>query len=63
MTNHLNSLLDRVGKTDAALARELRAQIEGLAKRREFGLNFERHEPETVALPLTSGTYVRFREI
>lgn len=50
MSNHLNSLLDRVEKTDTALARELRAQIEGLAKRREFGLNFEKHKPETVEL-------------
>lgn len=46
----LNSLLARVEKTDVGLADELRSHIDGLAKRREFGLNFERHTPEHVPL-------------
>lgn len=33
-----------------ALAAELRASIDQLTKRREFGLNFEKHRPETVEL-------------
>lgn len=50
MSNNLNSLLQRVAKTDASLAAELRATMDGLAKRREFGLNFEKHRPERVDL-------------
>lgn len=50
MANDLNNLLDRVGRVDGSLAAELRAQITSLARRREFGLNFEKHKPETVEL-------------
>ena len=50
MPNDLNFLLARVEKTDPALADEIRAHIEGLASRREFGLNFEHHKPERVPL-------------
>lgn len=48
MANDLNNLLDRVEQVDRSLATELRAQISTLARRREFGLNFEKHKPETV---------------
>lgn len=50
MANDLNNLLDRVERVDGSLAAELRAQIASLARRREFGLNFEKHKPETVEL-------------
>lgn len=50
MSNNLNSLLGRVAKSDAALAAELRREMDQLAKRREFGLTFEKHRPETVEL-------------
>ncbi len=63
MSNNLNSLLERVAKADTALAAELRATMDGLAKRREFGLNFEKHRPERVELhgrPVRVGDKVRF---
>ena len=50
MANDLNNLLYRVERVDRSLAAELRQQINTLAKRREFGLNFEKHKPETVEL-------------
>ncbi len=50
MSNNLNSLLGRVAKSDPALSAELRREMDHLAKRREFGLNFEKHRPETVEL-------------
>lgn len=50
MPNDLNNLLDRVERVDRSLAAELRTQINTLARRREFGLNFEKHKPETVEL-------------
>ena len=50
MANDLNNLLDRVERVDRSLAAELRTQISTLARRREFGLNFEKHKPETVEL-------------
>ena len=43
MANDLNNLLDRVERVDRSLAAELRTQISTLARRREFGLNFEKH--------------------
>jgi adenine-specific DNA-methyltransferase len=36
---------------DPALARELDVEVKALQERRAFGLNFERHVPETVELP------------
>ncbi|WP_143180416.1 hypothetical protein [Bowdeniella nasicola] len=45
------------------MARELRRHIEALQSRRQFGLNFERHTPESVALtgrPISVGDKVRF---
>lgn len=50
MANDLNNLLDRVERVDKSLAAELRQQINTLTRRREFGLNFEKHKPETVEL-------------
>jgi adenine-specific DNA-methyltransferase len=63
MSNDLNSLLARVAKTDKGLADELRRQVSSLSRRREFGLNFEKHKPETVELygrPVRPGDKVRF---
>ncbi len=51
MSNELQTLIGRVeGGGDPALAEALRKQFNVLTKRREFGLNFERHIPEQVAL-------------
>ncbi|MFC8795177.1 site-specific DNA-methyltransferase [Streptomyces cinereoruber] len=48
---------------DRALADDLRDHIKALTERRAFGLNFERHTPETVELPgrpIRKGDKVRF---
>ncbi|MFE4822858.1 site-specific DNA-methyltransferase [Streptomyces sp. NPDC056704] len=48
---------------DRALAQDIRDHIKALAERRSFGLNFERHTPETVELPgrpIRKGDKVRF---
>jgi adenine-specific DNA-methyltransferase len=63
VSNELNALIKRVEGTDSALAQELRKQIEAITKRREFGLVFERHLPESVALVdrrISVGDKVRF---
>jgi adenine-specific DNA-methyltransferase len=63
VSNELNALIKRVEGTDSALAGELRKQIEAITKRREFGLVFERHLPESVALAnrlIRVGDKVRF---
>lgn len=52
MANDLNNLLDRVERVDGSLAAELRAQIAGLARRREFGLNFEGRDKTLRSLDL-----------
>ncbi len=49
--SRLNDLLRRLDQTDAALAKDLRREVEALTDRRAFGLNFERHAPEAVELP------------
>src|SRR3954470_17075615 len=36
---------------DPAMAADLQREIDALADRRAFGLNFERHRPEAVELP------------
>lgn len=57
------SLLARVESSDPSTAKELRRHIDVLQGRRQFGLNFERHTPESVALtgrPVTVGDKVRF---
>jgi adenine-specific DNA-methyltransferase len=59
----LSSLLRQVEQEDPALAEDIRDHIQALAARREFGLNFERHTPETVELPgrpIRKGDKVRF---
>ena len=60
----LSNLLRQVEQQDRALADDLRAHVRALTARREFGLNFERHTPETVVLPgrpVRKGDKVRFR--
>lgn len=63
MSNELRSLLARVEASDPDTAKELRRHIDALLGRRQFGLNFERHMPESVALtgrPISIGDKVRF---
>lgn len=63
MSNELRSLLARVKDTDPDTAKELRRHIDLLHSRRQFGLNFERHTPESVALTgraISIGDKVRF---
>lgn len=49
--SRLTDLIGQVAKTDQALANDLRREVEVLSARRQFGLNFERHVPESVRLP------------
>lgn len=49
--SRLNDLLRRLETSDAALAKDLKREVDALADRRAFGLNFERHVPEAVELP------------
>jgi adenine-specific DNA-methyltransferase len=59
----LSNLVRQVEQKDPALADDIRDHIKALAARREFGLNFERHTPETVELPgrpIRKGDKVRF---
>ena len=61
--SRLSSLLRLVKERDPELAGELAREVEALSKRRAFGLNFERHLPETVELPgrpVRKGDKVRF---
>jgi adenine-specific DNA-methyltransferase len=63
VSNELKSLLTRVEATDPATAKELGRHIDRLQDRRHFGLNFERHIPESVDLvgrPISVGDKVRF---
>lgn len=63
MSNELRSLLARVEGQDPDTAKELRRHIDALQSRRQFGLNFERHTPESVALtgrPISVGDKVQF---
>lgn len=63
MSNELRALLARVEDNDPDTAKELRRQIDALQSHRQFGLNFERHMPESVALtgrPISVGDKVRF---
>ena len=62
--SRLTELISRVERKDPELAGELAAQVKTLTNRREFGLNFERHIPESVELPgrkVQRGDKVRFR--
>ena len=61
--SRLSSLLRQLGTQDPQLAADLRREMEALSGRRAFGLNFERHIPETVELPgrpVRMGDKVRF---
>jgi adenine-specific DNA-methyltransferase len=61
--SRLSNLLRQVEATDSQLAADLRREVEALSERRAFGLNFERHIPETVELPgraIRKGDKVRF---
>jgi len=49
--SRLNDLLRELRIREPALARDLEREVEALADRRAFGLNFERHVPEAVELP------------
>src|SRR4051812_14333789 len=49
--SRLTELIERVAAADPDLARELGAEVRVLSERREFGLNFEHHIPESVELP------------
>ena len=61
--SRLSSLLRQVETQDPQLAADLKREVEELSGRRAFGLNFERHIPETVELPgrpVRRGDKVRF---
>lgn len=49
--SRLSDLLRQLEGKDSQLAVDLKREFEALSKRRAFGLNFERHVPETVELP------------
>ena len=61
--SRLSSLLRQVETQYPQLAADLKREVEALSGRRAFGLNFERHIPETVELPgrpVRMGNKVRF---
>ncbi len=61
--SRLSNLLRQVEKQDRRLAADLKREVDALSGRRAFGLNFERHIPETVELPgrpVRRGDKVRF---
>ncbi len=61
--SRLSNLLRQVETLDPQLGIDLKQEVEALSGRRAFGLNFERHIPETVELPkrlLRRGDKVRF---
>ena len=49
--SRLNDLIRQLRLKDPALADDLQREVEALAHRHAFGLNFERHVPEAVELP------------
>lgn len=49
--SRLTDLINQAKAKDAALGNELEREFKTLASRRAFGLNFERHKPESVELP------------
>jgi adenine-specific DNA-methyltransferase len=62
--SRLTELIAQVATTDPALADDLRREVGVLSSRRPFGLNFERHVPESVQLPsrkIRRGDKVVFR--
>lgn len=59
----MSNLLRQVEAKDPKLAADLEREVEALSGRRAFGLNFERHIPESVELPgrpVRKGDKVRF---
>ena len=61
--SRLSNLLRQVETQNPQLAADLKREMETLSGRRAFGLNFERHIPETVDLPhrpVRRGDKVRF---
>ena len=61
--SRLSNLLRQVEIQEPQLAADLKREVEALSERRAFGLNFERHIPETVELPnrpVRRGDKVRF---
>ncbi len=50
--SRLTELLARAKAKDAQLGADLEREFKGLSTRLPFGLNFERHSPEAVELPL-----------
>ncbi|WP_098053435.1 site-specific DNA-methyltransferase [Kocuria marina] len=49
--SRLTELLRQARKADPQLGADLEAEVAALLKRRQFGLVFERHQPEAVELP------------
>ncbi|MBX3445770.1 MAG: site-specific DNA-methyltransferase [Parvibaculaceae bacterium] len=49
--SRLTDLIAQAKAKDAALGQELEREFKALSSRRAFGLNFERHRPESVELP------------
>ena len=49
--SRLTDLISQAKAKDAALGQELEREFKVLSSRRSFGLNFERHRPESVELP------------
>lgn len=51
LVSRLTELILKAKAADSDLGAELEREIKVLASRRAFGLNFERHQPESVELP------------
>ena len=49
--SRLTDLIAQAKSKDSELGKELEREFKALANRRAFGLNFERHRPESVELP------------
>ncbi|RZT84906.1 adenine-specific DNA-methyltransferase [Pseudonocardia sediminis] len=49
--SRLNDLLRQLRTENEPLAKDIEREVQALAERRAFGLNFERHVPEAVELP------------
>jgi adenine-specific DNA-methyltransferase len=49
--SRLTDLIAQAKAKDSELGRELEREFKVLSTRRSFGLNFERHRPESVELP------------
>lgn len=61
--SRITTLLRRLERENPGLATDLREEVDRMAQRRAFGLNFERHVPESVELPhrgIRRGDKVRF---